>query len=103
LKYLIIAAVVGLLFVLVYSRLRPYIKLAQKVLKFFSDATTTGVDDLSTRRTNPKLENRLLRCDICGTWIPEDRAFKLRAGLGNYCSRECFEKSSGSQEHKAAG
>ena len=44
-KYLIIAALVSIIFVLVYSRVRPYLKLIQKIASSLNaavDITTTA-------------------------------------------------------------
>jgi len=80
--------------------LRPYIQLVQKALKFLGDTQSTTSP---ARRTNPRAEHKLVRCESCETWIPEDRALKLSGGLAQYCSRECLEKSASSKEHRAAG
>lgn len=34
----------------------------------------------------------LVNCARCGTWVPEQRAIRLRGG-GTYCSAECLEKT----------
>jgi ribosomal protein S14 len=102
LKYLVIAALAVLVFIVVYSRLRPYLQLIRKVVSFLNNsaATTTGV---SQKPSNPKSERQLVRCESCGTWVPTERALKLSSGLTTYCSRECLEKSAQSKEHRAAG
>ena len=79
-KYLIIGGLLSIIFVLVYSRIRPYLKLIQTV-----------ADSLNAPReqTTPSV-NKLVRCDRCGTWVPADRAMKLKSGLTTYCSAECM-------------
>jgi hypothetical protein len=79
-KYLIIAALVSIIFVLVYSRVRPYLKLFQQV--------ANSLNAPPEQRTPSR--NKLVRCDRCGTWIPADRAMKLNSGLATYCSAECL-------------
>ena len=79
-KYLIIAALVSIIFVLVYSRVRPYLKLFQQV--------ANSLNAPPEQRTPSR--NKLVRCDRCGTWIPADRAMKLNSGLATYCSAECM-------------
>jgi len=79
-KYLIIAVLVSIIFVLVYSRIRPYLKLIQQI--------TGSLNAPSQERTPSR--NKLVRCDRCGTWVPADRALKLGSGLANYCSAECM-------------
>ena len=100
-KYLVIAALVSIIFVLVYSRVRPYLKLIQKIASSLNaavDITTT------TTAQQPKTtsKNKLVRCDSCGTWIPAERALNLNAGLATFCSAECMA-SRGSKERKLAG
>ena len=102
-KYIVIAALAALVFIFVYSRIRPYIQMVQKALKFLGDAQTSINDVSPARRTGSRVENKLVRCESCGTWIPEDRALKLSSGLAHFCSHECFEKNAKSKEHKAAG
>ena len=79
-KYLIIAALVSIIFVLVYSRIRPYLKLIQEL--------TNSLNAPPEQKTPSR--NKLVRCDRCGTWIPADRAMKLGSGLATYCSAECL-------------
>ena len=79
-KYLIIAALVSIIFVLVYSRVRPYLKLFQQV--------ANSLNAPPEQRTPSR--NKLVRCDRCGTWIPADRAMRLNSGLATYCSAECL-------------
>ena len=79
-KYVIIAALVSIIFVLVYSRIRPYLKLIQEL--------TNSLNAPPQEKTPSR--NKLVRCDRCGTWIPADRAMKLGSGLATYCSAECM-------------
>jgi len=100
-KYLVIAALVSVIFVLVYSRVRPYLKLIQKIASSLNaavDITTT------TPRQQPKTpsKNKLVRCDSCGIWIPAERALNLNSGLATFCSAECMAIK-GSKERKIAG
>lgn len=78
-KYLIIAVLVSIIFVLVYSRIRPYLKLIQQI---------SGSLNAPPQERTPS-RNKLVRCDRCGTWVPADRALKLGSGLATYCSAEC--------------
>ena len=82
-KYLIIAALVSIIFVLVYSRVRPYLKLIQQV--------ANSLNAPPPQQKTPS-RNKLVRCDRCGTWIPADRALTLGSGLATYCSAECMEQ-----------
>jgi hypothetical protein len=78
-KYLIIAVLVSIIFLLVYSRIRPYLKLIQQI---------TGSLNAPPQERTPS-RNKLVRCDRCGTWVPADRALKLGSGLATNCSAEC--------------
>jgi predicted SprT family Zn-dependent metalloprotease len=100
-KYLIIAAVVAFAFVVVYSRLRPYLQLIQKVVNSLNVSANVGASTASPQKRSG--ENKLVRCAGCQTWIPEDRAMNLNVGLATYCSPECLEKKSETKERKLAG
>ena len=79
-KYLIIAALVSIIFVLVYSRIRPYLKLIEQL--------TNSLNAPPQEKTPSR--NKLVRCDRCGTWVPADRAMQLKSGMSTYCSAECM-------------
>ncbi|HXQ74716.1 MAG TPA: hypothetical protein VN844_29695 [Pyrinomonadaceae bacterium] len=100
-KYLIIAALVSIVFVIVYSRVRPYLKLIRKVVESLNVATEGTVTSADQQRSPSK--NKLVRCDSCGTWIPAERALHLGSGLASFCSTECLTKNSQAKERKLAG
>ena len=100
-KYLIIAALVSIVFVIVYSRVRPYLKLFRKVVESLNTATEGPVTAADQQRSPSK--NKLVRCDSCGTWIPAERALHLGSGLASFCSTECLTKSAEKKERKLAG
>ena len=95
-KYLVLAALLFLFLLLVYSRVRPYIQAIKKVM-----ASLQGGSERATgeKRSTVKVESKLVRCVACGTWIPADRVISAM-GSSAYCSRECLEKPP--KEHKAA-
>ena len=98
-KYLIIAALVGLVFVLVYSRVRPYLKLIREIKTALNvDINRQDIGARSTTRTN-----QLVRCEGCNTWIPAERALNLKSGLATFCSPECMAKTTASKPRKIAG
>ena len=99
-KYLIIAALASIVFVVVYSRLRPYLKLIQKVVQSLNVVTEINTSSASPRKTPSR--NKLLRCERCGTWIPADRAMRLNSGLATFCSPECMAKEP-ANKRKLAG
>jgi len=82
-KYLIIAGLVSIIFVLVYSRIRPYLKLFQEVVNSLN--VPPGARKIPSR-------NKLVKCEQCGTWIPAERALNLNSGFGTFCSSECSHK-----------
>ena len=99
-KYLIIAALVSIVFVLVYTRVRPYLKLIQKVVQSLN--VVTDINTSTATRQKVPSRNKLVRCDSCGTWIPAERALSLNSGLATFCSTECMAKPA-SKERKLAG
>jgi hypothetical protein len=104
LKVIVIAALFGLLLLLVYSRLYPYLQLLKKIV----GVAKTVVEPQSSARgtgrsSSAKGESKLVRCVSCGTWVPAERAIAPNAGLAVYCSRECLEKKSDNRERKIAG
>jgi hypothetical protein len=101
LKYLILAALLSVAFVLIYSRVRPYLKLIRKVVESLNVATQGTVTTADRPRTPSK--NKLVRCESCGTWIPAERALHLGSGLASFCSPECLTKNSQAKERKLAG
>ena len=96
-KYLIIATLVSFVLALIYLRVRPYLKLIRKVTESINSAT-----DVSATRSAPS-SNKLVRCERCGTWVPADRALKLKSGLATFCSTECMAKEPASKGRKIAG
>jgi hypothetical protein len=100
-KYLIIAALVSIIFVLVYSRVRPYLKLIQKIASSLNAAVNITTTTAPQQPKTPS-KNKLVRCDSCGTWIPAERALNLNSGLATFCSAECMADK-GSKERKIAG
>jgi len=99
LKYLVVAALLALLLLLVYSRIYPYLRSLQKLLGALK-AVGTPPSTPGAAARGTAADHKLLRCVSCGTWIPAERAIG-RSPV--YCSRECLEKKSREQERKLAG
>lgn len=99
-KYLIIATLVSLVLAFVYVRLRPYLRLIQKVVQSLNVVTDVTPTTTSTQITPS--QSKLVRCERCATWIPAERALKLKSGLATFCSPECMAKPA-SKERKIAG
>ena len=100
-KYLVIVVLVSIIFVLVYARVRPYLKLIQKIVQSFNVVTDINTPIASKQKTPSR--NQLVRCDRCGAFIPAERALSLNSGLANFCSTECMEKEPASNKRKLAG
>ncbi|HYO99225.1 MAG TPA: hypothetical protein VER76_03340 [Pyrinomonadaceae bacterium] len=104
-KYLIVAAVLGVLLFLLYLRLRPYIRAARRVLGVFREARamSTGRETANAARPNrADAAERLVRCASCGTWLPASRALMLRATSSTFCSHACMERSAGAESARRA-
>jgi hypothetical protein len=102
LKYLVIAALLALLLLLIYSRLYPYLQLLRKIFgaaKSMADAPSRRQDAKSAT----KGDRKLVRCVGCGTWVPAERAIGTGASQSVYCSRECIEGASSGGNRKVAG
>ncbi|HSS21060.1 MAG TPA: hypothetical protein VLL54_13380 [Pyrinomonadaceae bacterium] len=100
-KVLVIAALLALLLLLVYSRIYPYLQVLRKIFGVAKTIATPPTD--RGVRSTAKTEGKLVRCEGCGTWIPADRAIGFNSGRTVYCSRECIESSSAENERKIAG
>ncbi len=101
-KYLIIGALLALVFLLIYSRLRPYIELLRKV-SFALRGTLDTNSSATPLGGSIKTENKLVRCVACDTWIPAQRAIGAGSKMSEYCSRECLEKAATGKKRKLAG
>jgi len=105
-KYLIVAVVLGVFFVIIYLRLRPYINMARRVLGVVREARGMNVGQRMppTVRQQTSDGERLVRCAVCGTWFPASRAISLRSTSSNFCSHACLERSAGEESaRRAAG
>jgi hypothetical protein len=104
LKYLVIAALVALLLLLVYSKLYPYLQILKKILGAARTMADTPLDrSEQTREAAAKGGRKLVKCVGCGTWVPAERAIASGRGQLVYCSRECIESASNGNERKMAG
>ena len=103
-KYLVVGALLILLLLLVYSRVRPYLKFLKEIL-----GSLNAVADSQSARTGQarpsatRIDSKLVKCVNCGTWVPAERALGFKSGSSIYCSRECLEKPSKGNERKMAG
>ncbi|HEX8853516.1 MAG TPA: hypothetical protein VF754_08515, partial [Pyrinomonadaceae bacterium] len=109
-KYLFIIGLLGFVGLLIYWRLRPYIRAARQFFGFVKEVRRVNsagagrerrVNDLGgigsaqrQRTSQTDVPQKLVRCASCGTWLPAARALSLRSTPGvSYCSHECLERA----------
>ena len=90
---LVILAVIGLLFILTAVRYRRQIGAGIQIWR----SMTAMRDQISqqnakTAELTPVNSGKLVNCSKCGTWVPEERAIKLRGGAF-FCSTGCVESA----------
>ena len=97
-KYVFVLILLATVALLVYWRLRPYIRAARRFLGVVREVRGMGAPNPSSDL--PRAESRsrvpgekLVRCAACGTWMPASRAVLLRATGVSYCSHACLERS----------
>ena len=103
-KYLIVLALFAAVALLVYWRLRPYIRGVRRFLgvlremRRMSGGTPPG--GFPQQQSSPKraANEKLQRCAACGTWMPASRAVSLRGGA-TYCSHACLERAADTPRH----
>jgi hypothetical protein len=88
LKYLFLVALVALLFVFLYRRLRPYLKLVREFLN-----TIRHFQQITATRPGPSNQQpeKLVCCVTCGTWVPIGRAISAASGPAVFCSTDCLK------------
>ena len=80
-----VIAFLALLLVLVYRRLRPYLKTIRNFIN--------TVRQFQAQAAGPKRQGeteKLVRCATCGVWIPITRALTSRSGELLFCSAQCL-------------
>lgn len=93
-KLFIILILLVIFLALLYLRLRPYIKMARRMFGIVRDARGMSQNAVvQPLRSETVADNKLVRCDACGTWIPASRAVRLRTQTAAYCSHECLERA----------
>src|SRR5882762_3518441 len=100
LKYLLVLALIALLFWLLYRRLRPYIQILRQMIGIVGGTLGKNFPQSEFGRTTPNAQSKLVRCAACNTWIPESRA--LNSDSSSYCSRACLRKAPAVKGRKAA-
>ena len=88
-KLLIVLGLVALLVVLLYRRLRPYLKLIRDFLRTIRHFQQINVNRLGRQNQSPQTE-KLVCCEACGTWIPAGRALTVGSSGSIFCSADCL-------------
>ncbi|HZB44393.1 MAG TPA: hypothetical protein VE360_04090 [Pyrinomonadaceae bacterium] len=102
-KYLILIALFAAIALFAYWRLRPYLKMAGKVLgvlrdvRRMSEGGRAEQSPQQQRQQGGGAAQKLVRCSSCGTWLPSTRALALRGSNATYCSQDCVERSIASE------
>lgn len=90
-KWLIILGLILLVIILIASRYRKQIQMGLYVFRMFRKMRQ--MNQTPEKQINTKAETgdgTLVNCAKCGTWIPQNKAIKLRSGVF-YCSSNCLE------------
>ena len=95
LKYLVLIALVALLFFLLYRRLRPYLKLVREFLDTIRQFQKFTVRPPANRTQQPE---KLVSCLTCGTFVPIGRAITAGPGNSIFCSNDCLKGKRRSQD-----
>jgi len=102
LKLLIVLGILAVVILLIYLRLRPYIRMARQMFGVARQVRRVVRDDAIITTRDAGAGDRLVRCDACQTWIPASRSLKLRSSSAAYCSHACLESSAEGSKRKAA-
>ncbi|MBA2733621.1 MAG: hypothetical protein H0U54_12090 [Acidobacteria bacterium] len=103
-KLPIILGILAVILLLIYLRLRPFIRMARQMLGVARDVNRVMKQEPVTSSTQSGgTGDRLVRCNSCETWIPASRAIKLRSSNASYCSHVCLERAAEGSKRKAAG
>lgn len=88
LKYLVLIALVALLFFFLYRRLRPYLKLVREFFDTVRHFQQLTPKNPATRNQQPE---KLVSCVTCGTFVPIGRAITAGSGNAVFCSTDCLK------------
>jgi hypothetical protein len=103
LKLLVILGILAVILLLLYLRLRPFIRMARQMFGVARDMQRAVRPDAASATHNSGAGDRLVRCTTCQTWVPSSRSIKLRSSNASYCSHDCLERAAQVSQHKAAG
>lgn len=83
--FLVIAVLLGLTAIRYRKQIAAMIHIWRSLKSIRQQAAQRQVPPEKTEQLGP-----LVNCAKCGTWVPEQRAIKLRGGTF-YCSSNCLE------------
>ncbi len=90
-KWIIILGLILIVLLLIVSRYRKQIQMALYVFRMFRKMRQMSkTDEKQINTAADSTEIALVNCAKCGTWIPQNKALKLRSGVF-YCSSDCLE------------
>ena len=95
LKYLVLIALVALLFFFLYRRLRPYLKLVSQFIDTIRQFQKFAVRPSASQNQQPE---KLVSCLTCGTFVPIGRAITAGSGDAIYCSTDCLKDKRRAQD-----
>lgn len=90
-KWIIILMLLAAVIILIAGRYRKQIQMGLYVFRMFRKMRQMNKSE--EKQINPKEninDTALVSCAKCGTWIPQNKALKLRSGVF-YCSSKCLE------------
>lgn len=93
-KYLIIYFLVSVVLLILYHRLRPFLRAAQQTIGMIRDAQARTAKDGADKDNYASAKRgghgKLIQCSCCGTWIIKARAISLNGMQA--CSQDCLKK-----------
>ncbi len=90
-KWIIILGLMLIVLMLIVSRYRKQIQMGLYVFRMFRKMRQMSkTEEKQINATANSTETNLVNCAKCGTWIPQNKALKLRSGVF-YCSSNCLE------------
>ena len=101
-KSLIVLGIIAFLILLLYLRLRPFIRMTRQMFGFARDVRRVVKTEPASSTQGAGTSDRLVRCEVCNTWIPTSRAIRLRASNASFCSHVCLERAAEGSQRKAA-
>jgi Sec-independent protein translocase protein TatA len=95
-KWLVLLALLILVFGMIALRFRPQIQAALQIWRMYKQIKQVNQANQPIEKQMPKREKianeALVRCANCGKWIPQSDALNLRKQTF-YCSSNCVEKA----------